>query len=238
MKTLIKIFTGAFLGLALIAISSCNCIEGKGDVVTQTRQIESFNAINLDFPAQVYLVQDSVQKIKIEGQQNILDIIKTEVSGNKLTIKSGKRCINNDKGVIIYISVPALEKIVINGSGNIETKSTIKTERMEVSLNGSGDITMNLETDKLDAELSGSGNFIFKGTVKEEELTINGSGSINAMEFPGSDCKIDINGSGSCQVMALKTLKVGISGSGNVTYKGSPEIKSRISGSGSVNKAD
>jgi len=238
MKLWIKFFAGLFLLSTLVFISSCNCIKGEGDVVTQTREVESFKIIKLKFPAQVYLVQDAVQKIKIEGQQNILDVIKTEVSGNTLTIKSGVKCINNNKGVVVYISVPSLEKVVIDGSGNIETKNTFKTERMEVSLNGSGNITMNLETDKLDATLSGSGGFIFKGTVKDEELTINGSGSINTMELPGSDCKIDINGSGSCQVMALKTLKVGIAGSGNVTYKGSPEIKSRISGSGSVNKAD
>lgn len=238
MKSL-KLMIPAVLILAA-SFTSCkkhlfNAIKGKGDVVTETRDLSGFNRIALSIDADVTYVQDSVYFIELSAQKNVLNVITTDISAGKLKIEF-KRWVLKHKDIKITIHSPELRGIDLSGSGDFEASSGISTSELELNISGSGDIELAaVHADGLEAKISGSGNIsVSGGVVTNQRVTISGSGSIDMDDLTATDSDAKISGSGSISVWVLNQLKATISGSGNIRYKGNPVVNTNISGSGSV----
>ena len=221
-------------------ISSCkknvfNSIVGKGGTVTETRQITGFNSIELSIDANVVYTQDASYYIEISGQENVLDVLTTEVSGGELEIEF-RKWVRKHSNITIIIHSPEIKEFEVSGSGNIETSGPINTTDMDLDVSGSGNIVISsLATNDMEANISGSGNiYVNGGTVTNQEVKISGSGNIDFEYLQANNSACKISGSGSITVWVLDQLDATISGSGDVKYTGSPIVNTHISGSGSV----
>lgn len=212
-----------------------NSIKGKGETVTETRNLSGFNKISLSIDGDLSYVQDSVYFVEISAQQNVLDVITTDIDAGRLKIGSSK-WIRKHNGIKIVVHSPDLRALDLNGSGNIESPSDITTAWLELNVSGSGNITLaSVHTDELEGKISGSGNIVISGgAVTNQRATISGSGNVEMGDLTANSSDAKISGSGSITVWVLDELKATISGSGNIRYKGNPIVNTNISGSGSV----
>jgi len=212
-----------------------NSIKGKGETVTETRNLSGFDKISLDMDADIVYQQDSVYFVEISAQQNVLNVITTEISDGELEIDS-KKWVRKHNGIKIIIHSPELRKVELDGSGNFESIGMLTTTDLELEVSGSGNISfVAVNASVLDADISGSGNiYILGGAVISEEAEVSGSGSIEMHQLTANQSKAKISGSGSVSVWALDQLNANISGSGDIKYKGNPAVNTTISGSGSV----
>lgn len=212
-----------------------NSIKGKGEAVTETRDLSGFNKISLDINADVQYVQDSVYFVAITAQKNVLDVITTRISDGELEIDS-RKWIRKHSGITIVIHSPDLREIDLDGSGNFEATGILTTTGLELDVSGSGNIRLAIvHAVDLEADISGSGNIsISGGTITNQEATVSGSGNIQMEGLTANHSKAKISGSGSVSVWALDQLHATISGSGDIRYKGNPVVTTSISGSGSV----
>ena len=80
------------LGIALctIAVTNAQKIKGNGNVVTIERSTDDYDAIAVSGWFNVILVDGQEGKLSIEGEENLLEYIKTEVKEGKLVIKVKK----------------------------------------------------------------------------------------------------------------------------------------------------
>lgn len=212
-----------------------NSIKGKGATVTETRNLTGFNKISLDIDADVTYTQDSVYFVEISAQQNVLDVITTEISAGELEIEFSK-WVRKHSNIEIIIHSPDLREVDLDGSGNFESTGMLTTTDLELEVSGSGNIVLyGVTATELDADISGSGNiYISSGVVTNEDAKISGSGNIEADDLKANNSKAKISGSGSISVWVLDQLDATISGSGDIKYKGNPITNTTISGSGSV----
>jgi hypothetical protein len=226
----------AFLSLLLV-FNSCNKVKGKGDVVSETRNITGYTAISLSMEGDVYFTPDSVNSIEIQAQQNILDVIESQVEGGILVLKiQDHTVLGKHDPIRIYIHAPSINGLDVSGSGNIMVGSLMDQPGLHYNISGSGNITIDeLKSKQLDGRISGSGNITGSaGTSDIEYLTISGSGNLNFLNVMADSVYVTISGSGDVSAYAVKYLDVTISGSGNVRYNGNPVINQHISGSGNV----
>jgi len=225
--------------VVMLLLSSCNldCIEGRGDLKTETRVMKSFTKISSKMDAKIIITKDSVQSIRIEAQPNILQLLNTQVDGKWLYIDT-EDCITDYKPITIYITTPSLEALEINGNGSAEGRGNFSTDKIELTINGSGSITISLNANEVSSDIKGSGNINLSGSARKSSMDIMGSGDINAQDMPAEAADVDIKGSGNCKVFAIGKLKVDIAGSGNVYYKGKPDISTNIAGSGKLEKSN
>lgn len=223
----------------MLLLSSCdfNCLEGRGDLKTETRVMKSFTKIQLKMDAKVILTKDSVQSVRIEAQPNVLQVLNTDVSGKWLYIDVDG-CITDCKPITIYISTPKLEAVEVNGSGTVEGKGNFSTEKVELTINGSGTITLGLNANEVYSDIRGSGSMNLSGSARKFTIDVAGSGDVNAQEMPSESCEVSVKGSGNCRIFAIGKLKVDVAGSGNVYYKGKPDISTSIAGSGKLEKSN
>lgn len=209
-------------------------VEGKGPIVTKTLNLDDFNSFTLAISGDVYFQQGNQQSIKVEGQQNIIDLLSTEVKKDHWKIKFDQN-VSRVKGLKIYITMSDLTYVGLSGSGNVVGEGTFKNlEDVGLAVSGSGDLGIALAAKSIESRISGSGNIEIGGSTQRHSIRISGSGDIEASDLSSDDCEVRISGSGDVQIDVRKQLDVRISGSGDVEYRGNPSVQSKISGSGEV----
>lgn len=233
MKNFLKII---FLLVLSASFNGCSvfCTTGEGSMQTEARPLEGVKSIVLDLSADVTVVKGPSAKAEIETYANLIEKIRTKTSsGGRLKISSDG-CISSDKKVKIKVTLPELEGLEINGSGNIFVPDTFTVDKISLEINGSGDIKASLIAAKLESEIHGSGNIILTGSSNINNVEILGSGNIKAENLPCNESSIEVKGSGDVYVYVIKNLDVDLAGSGTVHYKGKPQINSKVNGSGKV----
>jgi Putative auto-transporter adhesin, head GIN domain len=230
-----------FLSLLLVLFTtSCQAqwakIKGEGPVITKTIDLADFHSFGLGISGDVVLTQGSRQEVKIKGQENVIDNIKTNVRNHSWNIEFEEN-VRDFEQLTIYITVPTLEAVSIGGSGNItSTNSFDNLNDIDISIGGSGNVNMDLKAKDVDVSIGGSGEVSLKGKGDDLSISIGGSGNVKAFDFEVNTCDVSSAGSGDIDVHVAESLNVSLVGSGDVTYKGNPRVKSSIVGSGDVEK--
>ncbi|MDD7913070.1 head GIN domain-containing protein [Polaribacter ponticola] len=211
-------------------------IKGNGNVVKVKRTTSDYDGIGVGGSFDVILVKGKEGKITIEGEENIIPYIETEVKGNTLRVKYRKNInIRTTKKLVVTITYEDIEKVSLGGSGNITNEGIIKSNDFKVSLGGSGNITLQIDADEVSSNIGGSGNIKLSGNSNELNCSIAGSGSIKAYELRTDKLYANIAGSGSIKTTVKSKIKAKVVGSGSIYYKGNPShIDSKSVGSGDI----
>ena len=227
----------------VITIMGASCrrdrfwVRGEGPSVTNTRTVSSFNGVTLSMDANVEIFYDSVCRLEITGQQNILNLITTDVVNGVLEVDLKRHTtLGKHETVTVKLHLPSLSSIAISGSGNI-TSSGVNCESFNARISGSGDINFNGNiANSIDAHISGSGNMNLNSssTCLNAKYSISGSGNIDAEWLKADYVEAKISGSGDQKIYAEKQLEVSISGSGDIAYRGNASVSASISGSGKL----
>ena len=211
-------------------------IKGNGNVVTVNRATSDYDKISIGGSFDVVLVKGKEGKIKIEGEENIIPYIETEVSGGKLKIQYKKNTnIRTTRRLTVTVPFTYIEAVSLAGSGKISSKELIKTDDFSANLGGSGDISLKVNADNVNASLAGSGNINLEGKANEFTCSIASSGSIRAYKLITNEVDAKVVGSGSIKTTVKSKIKAKLVGSGSVYYKGNPKhIDSKTVGSGDI----
>lgn len=229
------------------------CERGKGTRVTEEIFLPEMTGLNLSIAADVYLTQDSVQKVEIVAQENIIDLLKLDVDNDGVWKIDFEGCVRKISEVEIYVSVKDLESLKISGSGDIVGQNRFDVEDLDLKISGSGSIqldydaayvtsaitgsgtiTSDMTATSVESKISGSGNVSMKGTTDDLDHRVTGSGDFKGFDLIAQHVYVKISASGDAEVHAEQSLEVDISGSGTVTYSGSPQVTTNITGSGNV----
>ena len=214
--------------------------KGSGNMTTQTREVSDFHAVEVSYPADVFISQGSSESLKIEAEDNVLPGLQTQVRNNTLEIfykEDGKKVVRPTKPVKITIVVKDLDRVDFESAGKLDITG-INTDSFDVSVSGAGDLKIkDLTAKALGVNLSGAGSMSADGTADDLDLNISGFGSFDGKDLNSKTASVMLSGAGSASVRATDTLDTEISGAGSVSYYGSPKITKQISGVGDVKHA-
>ena len=222
----------------VLTATSCEKVIGEGPLQTESRSVTNFSGVSSSIGGRINYKIDTVYKVEITAQANILDVIETsKINGHlQVKVRNGVR-IRSNEPITVNVSAPSAGYLHLSGSGDLVLTGTINTNELDMEISGTGNITVSSATvtDKIKAAISGSGNIkIMSGTSKHEELRISGSGKILLQDVAAETANTTISGSGDIKVNLSQSLHAAISGSGSVYYIGNPIISTSISGSGRV----
>jgi len=236
----------ATLSLVLLLTTSCSAqwgkgVKGNGKKVTVDRTVSEYDALAVSGWFDVDLVEGKEGELTLEGEENLLEYIITEVENGKLIIKVEKgvnlKPSSSSDGIRITVPVESIDAVSMSGSGDIVGKKTIKSSNFKTAMSGSGDITLDIETESITAAMSGSGDMNLSGSTRNFEATISGSGDIKAYDLEADNVEATVSGSADIKVTAKEMLKARVSGSGDISYRGNPKkVDTKTSGSGDISK--
>ena len=237
MKT--RIFT--VLLVCTIALTACGFpvrfteVRGSGNVITETRTVAGFNAVELSGIGTLIIEQGDKEALEITAEDNLMSHIKSNVSGSRLQL-GGDEFVNihPTKDIIYRLKVKNLNQIESSGLGKVELKK-LETDNLVIEISGSGRVSVdNLLATTLNLEISGLGDISINGSVKSQQVQISGAGNYRAPNLVSEAASVEISGTGSAILWVTKQLDLELSGAGKIHYYGSPQLNSDISGVGVV----
>ena len=224
---------------AIVALGLTGCVlPVAGPTVSEERDIEAVTTLVLDASGDVTITEGEPSLV-IHAPQSALGRLTSDVSGDTLVLGARGGFFNWTMGEVRYeLTLPNLETLELNGSGDIE--SAISTDgTLVIEIGGSGDIELDgIDADRVEVVISGSGGIDVAGTATELLVKLGGSGDIDASGLAVQEAIVEISGSGDVSVAARDNLAVRITGSGRVDYTGDPVVDSEVTGSGEVVKED
>ncbi|TLP81674.1 head GIN domain-containing protein [Maribacter sp. ACAM166] len=229
-----------------LMIMSCSAqwgktIKGNGNNVTIERNTGDYNGVDVSGWFDVDLIAGNEGSITLQGEENLLQYIITEIKDGKLVIKTEKgvnlKTSTWKSEIRITVPIESINSVSLSGSGDIAGKTKIKSDKFSTNMSGSGDINLDINTNSLSARMSGSGDIVLSGNTTDFDVTISGSGDIEAYDLDADNVSATISGSADIRVTAKKSIKARVSGSGDISYKGNPEkVDTKTSGSGDISK--
>lgn len=226
--------------LLFITLSSSGCmylngVDGNGHVVTENRDVSSFDAIKVGGAFNVILTQGNSEALTIEADENLLPLIETRVKGGTLVI-STKENIRDAKELNIYITFNKIRKLNFSGACDVKSKGVLSFSTLDFDASGASEIKLELNADKMTCDYSGASEIEFSGTAGVCEIQISGAAELKAYDLECEEMELDLSGAADAKVNVTKSLRVEASGAASVRYKGNPSIDQRVSGAGSVQK--
>ena len=237
MKKSRALVLSAAVVLAAAALTGCVRVLPPGPVVTESPEIGDVHAVVLDTSGELTITEGE-PSLTIHAPQALLDLLVNRVDDGVLTLgRLPGPGIIGASNLRYELTVPSLDAIVVDGSGDVE--STVTGGDLRVEINGSGTVDIErIEAGSVSVEISGSGDVDLAGTADSLEVRIDGSGTVDADDLEVVDAVVEVSGSGDVEVHATGTLRADVSGSGDVTHRGGARVDADVSGSGEVTRLD
>lgn len=205
-------------------ISSCglvDCVKGSGHPDSVKRKVADFTKIDIKGSYRILLKQDSSLSITVTGDDNLLKYIETNVSDDKLFIKSDKdMCPNNQ--MTLTIGVHNINEITSIGALELYTKGMLNLQDLKLKFSGNTRTILGINAANLTTTAGGNAEITLKGQAMTHTVNFTGSEKFNAFGFVVSDYDIESSGNTECDINVLHALDLHTSGASVVKYKGAP----------------
>lgn len=213
-------------------------IKGNGNMTTLTRTTTEYDGIKCAGSFDYILVAGSEGNITLEGEENLLNYVITEVKDNQLIVKTKKNVYlkpSYNKTIKITIPFKDIDNVSLSGSGDLWNKDVINANDLDVALSGSGDIVLDIRASNTEGKIAGSGDLTLKGSTNKLEAKVAGSGDFHGFDLESNHTVVAVAGSGDAEVVSNESLKARVAGSGDIEYRGNPKTEdTKVAGSGSI----
>jgi len=198
-----------------------NPVSGNKIVVTQDRQVEPFHAIKVSGGIDVELSQGSEQKLKVEADENIIALIRTEVKDGVLNIYH-EEIIQNVQTMKIHLTFKQLDAITASGGCDIESKQKLTFTNLKTDISGGCSIRLNCKAKNMVCMHSGGSDAELSGEAESCTFNVSGGCDVKASELHLKKCTIDASGGSDVTVYVTGELTIDAAGASDVTYYGKP----------------
>ena len=227
MSTLIKILTGLILSLAL---SSCQFDfigtgeQGNGNVITVDRTIDpNFDAVEASEGLDVIINQDNATAISVEADENLQDLILTEVRGNTLKVHC-KKSIGRATARKVFITMPVIKKLESNSGADIWSMGVIKGDVIHLKTSSGADLQVEIEATDVVLESSSGSDLEVRGKATNVSAHASSGSDINAAALDALNAMAEASSGADISVSSTEKIEIKTSSGGDVSYRGNPAI--------------
>ena len=203
----------ASLLLGAAGRAAAQTVRGSGLAKTETRNLAPFDRVDVAGSFEVTLVEGTAHRVTVEADDKLLDAVSTDVIDNELKISSLRSFVSRS-AMKVTVESPQHRGLTVSGNAHVTGAAL---HGPSFTLAGSGSAT---------AKLGGAMEFL--------KISLAGSGRIDALDLMADKVEVEVLGSGTAEVHAVKSLSLMVIGSGTVRYRGSPTISRNAIGRGRV----
>lgn len=215
MKTFSLLLIVALAGTVTACHELAGQLRGSGKRVVEKRDIGDFKSLSAEGAFEIRIVCQKSPSLEVEGDDNILPAISTNVSNGVLHLKS-LRNYRSSEPIAIRLTVNNLEALSISGAGRIDIDA--------------------VNNEKFTIDSSGAPTIKVAGITKLVNIDSSGAANIDTHKLQAARAVVESNGVSKIDLDVKDQLDVTISGPSHVTYEGDPVVKKEINGPGKLEK--
>ena len=241
MKTLVRITILISIYLTLLfTTTSCFVdgvigIRGNKNVVSEERSIRSdFEIINVQQGINLTITQGKPTDIRVEADENILDLLITEVKNNELNIYFEKN-VNQAKARNVYLTTESISKIKASSGASVKSENTIQATSLDLDSSSGSSINIHANANEINSESSSGSTITIFGKSQTFSAQASSGSSIKAKELKTVNATAKVSSGASIDVNVSDKLTAKASSGGDIDYEGNPsEVDKETSSGGSV----
>ena len=235
------IFTAALFLFATILFISCDTvdnnetIQGTGNLVTLDQNFADFTNIETGFAFESTIRRDTVYKVTVTLDDNIVEHLKVSKEGSTLKVLMEENFDYHDVTLKVDITMPDVQTISLSGASASVISGFSFSHDLKIILSGASAVSGTINTGNLTLELSGASNVSFSGNGTN--LIVDGSGasvlSLGNFNLSGN-ANLTLSGASVSTIRVNGRLDATLSGASVLRYYGNPTIGSIITSGESV----
>lgn len=209
-------------------------IEGSGVETSEVRDVSSFTRVEAARAMVVVIEVGRDRSVVVRGDDNLLDEVRTTVSGETLEVSSS-RDLDPDVGLVVEIAMPELVGIEASGASRIEAMGA---EAGEFSAEASGASTVELKelsASDVSVDASGASTVTMSGEATTLDAQASGASTLALAELVVEEAGADASGASEISLNVTGLLSADASGASRIRYEGDPqEVSEDTSGASNI----
>jgi hypothetical protein len=237
MSTLVKLIISGIIASLML---SCNMnfgpsIDGNRNVVTMERNISSdFETIKISQGLDLYLTQTNSVTLTVEADENLHDVIMTEVENNVLKIYTTEN-IRRAASRKIILNIEDISAIKATSGSEVFSTNTIKTEALELNTTSGSIVKLDVKTNSLNCHSTSGSNVKLSGSTNLLIAEATSGSGIKASDLKAETSKVKATSGANISVNTTKELTARATSGAGIRYSGSPSVVNKSdSSSGSI----
>ncbi len=235
MKTLsTKLLTILFIAtlFSSCAIDMFNRATGNRNVVTEDRSAkEDFTKIKVSTGLDLYISQGSKNQITVEADENLQDIIITEIQDGMLKIYSEKN-IWRAKARKIYVTIENLEAIAATSGSDVYANETLKVNNLNISATSGSDINISVDANTVETNATSGSDIEVSGVSNNHISKATSGASIDAYQLQSKNVSAKVTSGADINVYASESIVAKATSGGDIDFIGNPKMVDKKTSSG------
>jgi len=239
MNTLIRIIVSSILSLIMLSCNFSmnlgNGVDGSGNVVTVERDISSdFDQIKVSQGLDLYITQSNDVALRIEADENLHDLIMTDVENNILRIYSTEN-IRRASSRKVMLNINEISTIKATSGSDVFSTNTIETHALELVSTSGANMELDIKTQSLNCHSTSGSEIKISGTTDILIASATSGSEIEADKLKAKTSEVKATSGADISVNTSKELTARATSGGDIRYSGNPEkINKSDTSSGSV----
>ena len=210
----------AFLLSATTAMS-CSDYDSTDVKITENRNVESFNRINVSAPVTVRLVCGQKQAVTVSGKDKVVTHVITEVIDGELNIRMSGHVHGNRK-TVVDVTAESLTALRASGACDVEMPLLTVCDDFDLRISGASDVNIsNLEVKGfLNAQVSGASDLDVRCKVGRASFIASGASDVDIPNIETYEVELSASGASDIDIRGFaENIKVNASGASEVNLR-------------------
>lgn len=243
MRTLVKI-TVLITTYLVLLFTTTSCfvdgmtgIRGSRVVVSEDRNINSdFESIKVQQGINLYLTQGNSTEISVEADDNIMDLLMTEVNNNELKIYFEKN-VYKAKARNVYLTTNDISKIRASSGAMVKSENTLTANTLDLDASSGSSMKIYVNANEVTSECSSGADIDVFGKTESFSARASSGSSIDADELESQNAIAKASSGANIDLNVSEKLTAKASSGGDIDFSGNPkEVNKDTSSGGSVSK--
>jgi hypothetical protein len=206
-----KIFLSFVLCLSLIGCTLAQRgVKGSGNITTENRTVSDFSQLELSGVFNVVIMQGTENKVSVETDDNLQELVIIENKGNSLIARNKKGSpFRKSTKMNVYITYKNITDIKNTLVGNLSSSNLLTQSNFTYKSSAVGNADLKLEVSSLTVDISTVGNTTIEGKATNCDLKNSSVGNLSAGKLFVEEMTLHNTAVGNTTYYAKKVVKSG-----------------------------
>lgn len=207
-------------------------VRGDGNVISKNRKISNdFIRIDVSRGLDVYITKSKNISLKVEADENLHELIETEVRDGTLYITSSKN-IRMASSKKIHLAADNINEIHVNSGAEVRSENKFTAEKLALNGSSGAHINMDVKVDQLSCDSSSGSDIELRGEANRFKASSSSGSNIEAYELTAKACNASASSGSGIEVLVTESFEAIATSGGDIKYKGHPQHDEKSNNSG------
>ena len=210
-------------------------VKGNGVVVEESRPIsEEFTAVTASEGLDVFVSQGREFDIRVEADENVIELIGTDIRDGKLKVHAIKNIGRATKN--IYVTLPEVTALHASSGAGLEVRGSLETDKIHLDASSGADLHADLVADEVEVDCSSGADIRISGRANLMYADASSGSDIKAQDLEVKVCHANASSGADIKVLVTESLMADASSGADIHYSGDARVETKKSASGSVHR--